>query len=222
MELLPKENHKSIALNMSFVCLERKASQPNAPLLLLLHGYGSNDADLFSFAEYIPARFHVVSLQAPLTMGENSFAWFPIHFTESMERWTSPEEVNKATDYIHAFIAYYTANHDFNNKNVYLMGFSQGAMLSYAVGLATKNVKGIAALSGYIDPRVVEVTNTTLSSIYVSHGTEDMVVPYALAVQSVEVLKEYGFSPVFHSYPQGHGINQDNLTSIVQWLQVQL
>ena len=33
----------------------------------------------------------------PLTMGENSFAWFPIHFTESMERWTSPEEVNKAT-----------------------------------------------------------------------------------------------------------------------------
>lgn len=216
------ENHTSTTPNMSFVYLERKATQPNAPLLVLLHGYGSNDADLFSFAEYIPASFHVVSLRAPLTMGENSFAWFPIHFTESMERWTSPEEVKKASDYINAFLIYYIAKHDFDNENLYLMGFSQGAMLSYAVGLATKNVKGIAALSGYIDPRVVKRTNTSLSSIYVSHGTEDMVVPYAWAEQSVEVLKDYGLSPEFYSYPQGHGINQDNLISIVQWLQAQL
>lgn len=216
------ENHKSTTPNMSFVYLERKATQPNAPLLVLLHGYGSNDADLFSFAEYIPASFHVVSLQAPLTMGENSFAWFPIHFTESMERWTSPEEVKKASDYINAFLVFYIAKHDFDNENLYLMGFSQGAMLSYAVGLATKNVKGIAALSGYIDPRVVKRTNTSLSSIYVSHGTEDMVVPYPWAEQSVEVLKDYGLSPEFYSYPQGHGINQDNLISIVQWLQAQL
>ena len=221
MELLPTENHKYLTTNMSFVYLERKA-KPNAPLLVLLHGYGSNDADLFSFAEYIPTSFHVVSLQAPLAMGENSFAWFPIHFNESMERWTSPEEVKKATDYIHDFLSYYTKKHDFDNKEVYLMGFSQGAMLSYAVGLATKNVKGIAALSGYIDPRVVEVTNTTLSSIYVSHGTADMVVPYAWAEQTVETLKEYGLSPEFHTYPQGHGINQDNLMSIIQWLKAQL
>lgn len=221
MELLPTENHKYLTTNMSFVYLERKA-QSNAPLLILLHGYGSNDADLFSFSEYIPTSFHVVSLQAPLAMGENSFAWFPIHFNESMERWTSPEEVKKATDYIHDFLSYYTKKHDFDNKKLYLMGFSQGAMLSYAVGLATKNVKGIAALSGYIDPRVVEVTNTTLSSIYVSHGTADMVVPYAWAEQTVETLKEYGLSPEFHAYPQGHGINQDNLMSIIQWLKAQL
>ena len=207
---------------MSFAYLERKASMPNAPLLVLLHGYGSNDADLFSFAEYIPNSFHVVSLQAPLAMGENNYAWFPIHFTESMERWTSPEAVKKATDYIHAFLSYYPTKHDFNNEKVYLMGFSQGAMLSYAVGLATKNIKGIAALSGYLDPRVVKQTNTSISSIYVSHGTEDMVVPFAWAEQSVEALKEYGLSPHFHTYPQGHGINQDNLISIIQWLQVQI
>ncbi len=207
---------------MSFVYLERKATKPNAPLLVLLHGYGSNDADLFSFAEYIPNNFHVVSLQAPLTLGERSFAWFPIHFTDSMERWTSPDEVKKATDYINTFLNYYSAKHDFNNEYVYLMGFSQGAMLSYAVGLATKNIKGIAALSGYLDPRVVKQTNSSISSIYVSHGTEDMVVPFAWAEQSVEVLKEYGLSPEFHAYPQGHGINSDNLKSIIQWLQAQL
>lgn len=207
---------------MSYVFLERKAAIPNAPLLVLLHGYGSNETDLFSFAAYIPDSFHVVSLQAPLKMTEESYAWFPIHFTDSMERWTSPEEVAKATNYVKDFLVFYANNHSFDSKSIYLMGFSQGAMLGYAVGLSTNNVKGIAALSGYIDPRVVEVTNKSISSIYVSHGTADMVVPFAWAEQSVEVLKKYGFAPEFYSYSHGHGINQDNLTTIVQWLQAQL
>jgi len=207
---------------MSFVYLERKAISSNAPLLLLLHGYGSNADDLFSFAAYIPDTYHVVSLQAPLPMSHESFAWFPIHFTESMERWTSPEEVNKAKDYIAEFLSYYEEKGGFDNSRIYLMGFSQGAMLSYAVGLDTKAVKGIAALSGYIDPRVVDFTNTEMKSIYVSHGKEDMVVPFAWAEQSVEKLKEYGYQPEFYEYPQGHGINQDNLTTIIQWLREQL
>jgi phospholipase/carboxylesterase len=206
---------------MSYVFLERKAAISNAPLVVLLHGYGSNEADLFSFSTYIPDNFHIVSLQAPLKMTEESYAWFPIHFTNSMERWTSPEDVTKAINYVRDFLGFYAKKHPFDTKSIYLMGFSQGAMLSYAVGLSTTNVKGIAALSGYIDPRVVEIKNKSIASIYVSHGTADMVVPYAWAEQSIEVLKEYGFSPEFHSYSQGHGINQDNLMTIVQWLQAQ-
>lgn len=207
---------------MSYVYVEREGKSPDAPLLLLLHGYGSNEADLFSFASYIPAQYHVVSLRAPLVMSSESYAWFPIHFTESMERWTNPEEVSKATSFIAAFLSFYQEKGSFDKNRIYLMGFSQGAMLSYAVGLSTKSVKGIAALSGYIDPRVVAVNNNSIASIYVSHGTEDMVVPYDWAEQSVAKLKEYGFLPEFHAYPQGHGINQDNLTSIIHWLQAQL
>ena len=207
---------------MSYVFLNRKGTTQNAPLLLLLHGYGSNAADLFSFAPYIPDTYHVVSLQAPLAMSHESFAWFPIRFTESMERWTNPEEVKKAVDYITEFLSSYEEKGGFDNSRIYLMGFSQGAMLSYALGLTTKMVKGIAALSGYIDPRVVDFTNTEMDSVYVSHGTEDMVVPYAWAEQSVEQLNTHGLSPQFHAYPQGHSINQDNLTTIIQWLQEQL
>lgn len=207
---------------MSYVFLNRKGTTSNAPLLILLHGYSSNETDLFSFVPYIPKDFHVVSLQAPIAMGEQSFAWFPIHFDASMERWTDPEEVKKAVNYIAEFLLYYEEKGEFDNSRIYLMGFSQGAMLSYAVGLSTKNIKGIAALSGYIDPRVVETSNNSIESIYVSHGTQDMVVPYAWAEQSVEKLKEYGYQPEFHTYPQGHGINQDNLTTIILWLKEQL
>ena len=90
----------------SFVYLSKASKITNAPLLVMLHGYSSNEADLFSFASLIPSDYHVVSLQAPLSLGVG-YAWFPIHFEENMERWTSPEEVQQAIDYVHRVKSYY-------------------------------------------------------------------------------------------------------------------
>lgn len=204
----------------SFVYLSKASKITNAPLVVMLHGYSSNESDLFSFASLIPSDYHVVSLQAPLSLGMG-YAWFPIHFEENMERWTSPEEAQHAIDYVTSFLTYYTEKNDVDANNITLLGFSQGAMLSYSVGLAHPNVSAIAALSGYLDPRLVRFDNLN-KTIYVSHGEQDMVVPYAWAAQSVALLKENGYSPTWLSYPQGHGVNQDNLNSLMQWLQEQL
>ncbi|MDA9201873.1 alpha/beta fold hydrolase [Flavobacteriaceae bacterium] len=204
----------------SFVYLSKASKITNAPLVVMLHGYSSNESDLFSFASLIPSDYHVVSLQAPLSLGMG-YAWFPIHFEENMERWTSPEEAQHAIDYVTSFLTYYTEKNDVDANNITLLGFSQGAMLSYSVGLAHPNVSAIAALSGYLDPRLVRFDNLN-KTIYVSHGEQDVVVPYAWAAQSVALLKENGYSPTWLSYPQGHGVNQDNLNSLMQWLQEQL
>ena len=204
----------------SFVYLSKASKITNAPLVVMLHGYSSNESDLFSFASLIPSDYHVVSLQAPLSLGMG-YAWFPIHFEENMERWTSPEEAQHAIDYVTSFLTYYTEKNDVDANNITLLGFSQGAMLSYSVGLGHPNVSAIAALSGYLDPHLVRFDNLN-KTIYVSHGEQDVVVPYAWAAQSVALLKENGYSPTLLSYPQGHGVNHDNLNSLVQWLQEQL
>lgn len=204
----------------SFVYLSKASKISNAPLVVMLHGYSSNESDLFSFASLIPSDYHVVSLQAPLSLGMG-YAWFPIHFEENMERWTSPEEAQHAIDYVTSFLTYYTEKNDVDANNITLLGFSQGAMLSYSVGLAHPKVSAIAALSGYLDPHLVRFDNLN-KTIYVSHGEQDVVVPYAWAAQSVALLKENGYSPTWLSYPQGHGVNQDNLNSLMQWLQEQL
>jgi phospholipase/carboxylesterase len=109
----------------SFQYLSRASKISNAPLLVMLHGYSSNEADLFSFASLIPNDYHVVSLQAPLSLGIG-YAWFPIHFEENMERWTSPQEAQKAIEYVNSFLTYYTEKYDVNNSNITLLGFSQG------------------------------------------------------------------------------------------------
>ena len=203
----------------SFVHLSKASKITNAPLLVMLHGYGSNETDLFSFASLIPSIYHVVSLQAPLSLGVG-YAWFPIHFEENMERWTLPEEAQQAIDYVRSFLAYYTEKNDVDANTITLLGFSQGAMLSYSVGLGQPNITAIAALSGYLDPRLVRFDNLN-KTIYVSHGEQDMVVPYSWAVKSVALLEENGYSPNFFSYPQGHGVNRENLNSLVQWLEAQ-
>lgn len=204
----------------SFHYLSKISKISNAPLLVMLHGYSSNEGDLFSFASLIPDDYHVVSLQAPLSL-DVGYAWFPIHFEENMERWTSPAEAQQAIDYVTSFLTYYTEKNNVDSDNITLLGFSQGAMLSYSVGISNNNVSAIAALSGYLDPRVVLFVNAK-KEIYISHGKQDMVVPYEWAEQSVKLLNRNGYQPTFMSYQQGHEVNLENLNSLIEWLQRRL
>lgn len=204
----------------SFLYLSKISKISNAPLLVMLHGYSSNEADLFSFASLIPDDYHVVSLQAPLSL-DVGYAWFPIYFEENMERWTSPVEAQQAIDYVTSFLTYYTEKNNVDSDNITLLGFSQGAMLSYSVGISNNNVSAIAALSGYLDPRVVLFVNAK-KEIYISHGKQDMVVPYEWAEQSLKLLDRNGYQPTFMSYQQGHEVNRENLNSLIEWLQRRL
>lgn len=204
----------------SFHYLSKISKISNAPLLVMLHGYSSNEGDLFSFASLIPDDYHVVSLQAPLSL-DVGYAWFPIHFEENMERWTSPAKAQQAIDYVTSFLTYYTEKNNVDSDNITLLGFSQGAMLSYSVGISNNNVSAIAALSGYLDPRVVLFVNAK-KEIYISHGKQDMVVPYEWAEQSVKLLNRNGYQPTFMSYQQGHEVNLENLNSLIEWLQRRL
>ena len=203
-----------------FNYLHKEATKSGAPLLLLLHGYGSNEADLFSLAPYLPNDFHIVSLRAPRSLSFG-YAWFPIHFDAAMERWTDEKEVHIAISYINDFIDAYTSSNAINPEKVFLMGFSQGAMLSLSVGLTRNSIQGIAALSGYLDHRLEKPTASRNLPIYISHGSADEVVPYVWAKQSVERLKGFGYHPEFYTYTQGHGINQENLDALIEWLQKQ-
>ena len=59
---------------------EPKIKLDKNPLLLLLHGYGSNEADLFSFADELPEEYYVVSARAPYDLQYGSYAWYAINF----------------------------------------------------------------------------------------------------------------------------------------------
>jgi hypothetical protein len=72
-----------LALSFSLVHLVKPTTQKEpAPLLLMLHGYGANEYDLIGMADALDSRFTVISVRAPLSLGNGSYAWFPLAFTD--------------------------------------------------------------------------------------------------------------------------------------------
>ncbi len=67
-------------LSLHHLVREPKIKKDKNPLLLLLHGYGSNEEDLFSFASELPEDYYVVSARAPYDMMYGSYAWYAINF----------------------------------------------------------------------------------------------------------------------------------------------
>jgi len=187
-------------------------SSSNNKLILLLHGYGSNEDDLFSFKTFIPKSFDIYSLRAPISIGFG-YAWFDINFDNEFGVRSEKSDILNAKKYIESFLEIHSKNY---NK-IYLVGFSQGAMLSYLVGLNNNFVSGICCLSGWVDPRFSKFSNKN-SNIYASHGKNDNVIPYDIAIKSVELLSNLGFNINFNSFDSGHGVNQKNLDSLISWL----
>src|SRR6516225_7411273 len=103
------------------------------PLLLLLHGIGSNEQDLYGLAPFLDQRFLIISVRAPNTLGPGSYEWFEADFTLQ----------EPVTAY------------DADPKQVYLMGFSQGAIMSASVALTRPElVAGVVLMSGRILPEI--------------------------------------------------------------------
>ena len=91
-------------LSLEYLVRNPKTSKTNPPLLILLHGYGSNEQDLFSFAEELPDELLIISARAPLSMGFGSYAWYTIHFDSTDGKFSDIPEAIKARDTISKFI----------------------------------------------------------------------------------------------------------------------
>ena len=204
-----------------------KNNNPNPPLLLLIHGYGSNEADLFSFAAHLPDDFLVVSVRAPLTLGYQSYAWYSINFNDANGNYSDIPEALKAKEKILQFLSDLQNELPYDAKNVTLLGFSQGTILSYALALSyPEKFKNIVALSGYIKEELISKPNdNTLYKnldFFISHGVQDQVIPVQWAEKAPAFLNTLGINNCFKTYLAGHGVTPQNFNDLNQWLLTKL
>ncbi len=192
------------------------------PMLLLLHGYGSNESDLFSFAEHLPDDYLIISARAPLTLGFDSYAWYTINLSAQDGNYSDIPEALKAKKMILNFIDELKTIFSFDTASISLLGFSQGSILSYALAFSYPKIfKNIVALSGYIKQELFEITDKKdLKSIdiFMSHGTQDQVIPILWAKKSEQFLTELKISHKFNTYPTGHSVTPQNFNDFNQWL----
>jgi phospholipase/carboxylesterase len=109
-------------------------------------------------------------------------------------------------------------------NNIILGGFSQGAVMALTLGLRrTTPLRGIIALSGYfpLAAETLQLMNdaTRNTPLFVAHGTEDAVVPYALGTMTYMTLKEAHCQVSWHAYPMGHSVCGEEIHDIGKWLE---
>lgn len=199
----------------------------NAPLLIMLHGYGSDENDLFSFASELQDEFLIVSLQAPYELQPFGYAWYAINFDNDQGKWSNDEQAIESRDLIANFIDEIQDNYSINKDNVTLLGFSQGAILSYAVALTyPEKIKNVVALSGYVNPNIISVRKNISDyshlNFYCSHGSVDQVIPVEWARQSPKFLDSLRIKHKYSEFPVGHGVAPQNFYEFRSWLEEKL
>lgn len=195
----------------------------NAPLLILLHGYGSDETDLFSFSSELPKELFIISVRAPYAIQPYGNAWYAINFDADNSKWSDNEQAKQSRDLIAKFIDEVISVYPVNGNNVSLLGFSQGCILSYAVALTyPEKVSNIIALSGYINQELFpdDVTHKDYSNLdfYCSHGSVDQVIPVQWAQQAPPILKNLNIKHTYSEFPVGHGVAPQNFYELKEWL----
>lgn len=213
---------------LPLIHLVRQPAQPSArpPLLILLHGVGSNEHDLFGLAPELDGRFLIVSARAPNTRAPGSYAWFAVTFTPQgpvIDAAQAESSRQTLTRFIGAACAAYGAD----PARVFLLGFSQGAIMSASVALTEPElVTGAVLISGRILPeirdQIAPPERLAGKPLLVQHGTEDTVLPIQHGRASRALLEQLPVRLEYYEHPIGHEISRDSFDQARAWLSAEL
>lgn len=190
------------------------------PTVILVHGYGSNESDLLNLANYLPKECRVIAVRAPITLGLSSYAWYNIDQNNGVIKYNS-SEVLVARKQLAKFVQ--AVKHKFAANTIYLVGFSQGAIMSADVAFNYPNlVKAVALLSGKILPETTAnlVPTKTLNelNVFIGHGKNDKVVPIFNGREAGAICMGLNIPAVYKEYTSEHEIVTTEITDLVAWI----
>ncbi|WP_185882967.1 alpha/beta hydrolase [Blattabacterium cuenoti] len=213
--------------NCSIKYIMRKSNIiKDSSLFLMIHGYGSNENNLFFMTKDIPKNLFVVSIRGLFKKEQNAYHWYDIDFSDK-KKFINIEQAKVSIDKISMLINDIIQKYQLNNHNVWLCGFSQGAILSYAIALKNfKKVKKIIALSGYVENNIFSKLHKNSNcydnlDFFISHGKYDNIIPINLARQSIKILNKIGVSSnnlCYNEYNSEHTLCETNYKDIINWI----
>ncbi|MDO6738252.1 alpha/beta hydrolase [Wenyingzhuangia sp. 2_MG-2023] len=207
-------------LSLEYLIREPKVASKKAPLILLIHGYGSNMDDLFSFAPELPEQALVVSVQAPTPLPFGGNAWYSITFDADENKFSDPVEGKASVQKLRIFLDEIIEKYPVDTNNIFFTGFSQGAILSYAFSFTfPEKIQHVVALSGHFNHDfLIQPPTKNNIDYFVSHGTVDQVIPIGWAKKGPELLNSLGIKNIYKEYPVGHGVHPNNFYDFKNWI----
>lgn len=207
-------------LALQYLVREPKVKSAKKKAIIWLHGVGSNENDLFSLANQLPDDFLIISARGQFTLNAGSYAWYNVDFSTGKPVYDKAQEIS-SRDVIRKFIA--EVKQKYQLDEVYLGGFSQGAIMSFSVGLLYPNeVQGIISLSGRllveVRPLITRNENLQKLKVFIAHGVHDNTLTVEYAREAKSYLANLGVQLGYHEYSMGHQINAAVLLDLNVWL----
>jgi phospholipase/carboxylesterase len=209
-------------MRLNHYTVNPKSGESPKHIVILLHGYGSNGHDLISLAPYwqedLPDTVFV-SPDAPFPCEiapESGFQWFPL--MERTER-AYLAGVEMAAPILDEYLDDVLDHYNLSNKNMALVGFSQGTMMGLYVGPRRK--PKIAGILGYSGALIGENGLSTENKVPIQliHGEDDSVVPVEAYHKAVEFFSSQGFEVGGHTTPGlDHSIDMEGIRSGAKFL----
>ena len=200
-------------------------------VVVFLHGYGANGADLLGLAdplgEHLPDTLFVAP-DAPESVAgmPNGYQWFPIPWIDNSSEEESERGMAAAVQDLNAYLDALMVDEDVLPEQVVLFGFSQGSMMSLHVAPRREDaVAGVVAFSGrLLNPEVLKDEARVRPPVLLVHGDADDVVPPQSLPAAAEALQEAGWEDVFAHIMKGtgHGIAPDGLSVALAFMRDKL
>ena len=192
------------------------------PTILALHGRGSHEQDLIGLAPHLPQELLWISPRAPLLIGPGSYEWYRIRVIGKPD----PEQVFSALETIDRFIDEILVTYPVDPQKLFLLGFSQGSILSMCYTLThPARVAGVVAQSGYIPNNInLEIDAASLKGkpFILTHGEQDTMLPVEWGRASRDRLQTVGVGLEYHEFQMGHNVSMESLEVIHQWMEKHL
>jgi phospholipase/carboxylesterase len=200
----------------------RHPADGQPPLLILLHGYGSNERDLIGLAPYLDPRFQIVSARAPYMLMPDGYAWFELGWTAT-DITINFQQAEQSRALLIGFRAEVLAAYGGDPARVYLLGFSQGAIMSASVTLTDPElIAGTVLMSGRVPaeirPQIASPERLAGKPFLVVHGAADTVLPIQNGRASRAILAELPVELTYREYPMAHEISAQSLADVTAWL----
>jgi phospholipase/carboxylesterase len=205
----------------SLVYRERPAAGEPEGALVLLHGRGTDENDLFPLIEILDpeARLAGYTLRGPLNLPPGGWHWYALAGIPTPDPPTFTNTFARVSGWLDALADETGVAMD----RTVLGGFSQGSVMSYALGLGAERPvpAGIIALSGFL-PRVpgfaFDLESREGLPVAIGHGTHDPVIGVEFGREARDILGKAGLDVTWRESPMMHGIDPMYLTELEGWL----
>ena len=198
----------------------RKGPSKADAVVVFLHGYGADGADLLGLADPLSAHLPGVAFHAPDAPERSvnnpfGYQWFPIPWLDGSSEAQAKEAMGRSIGLLNAWLDKVLADEGLTADRMVVVGFSQGTMMAlHVLPRRDQPVAGIIGFSGrLLVPELLPTEAKVKPPVLLLHGDQDPMVPFQDMQLAGEALEKAGFDVYGHVMKgTGHGISPDGLS----------